>query len=40
MGGGVGAKKKVNDANRDLEGDVANWSDGFVIVNTKYSTKH
>lgn len=33
-------KKKVNDANRDLEGDVANWSDGFVIVNTKYSTKH
>ena len=32
-------KKKVNDANGDLEGDVANWSGGFIIVNTKYATK-
>ena len=33
-------KKKVNDANGDLEGDIANWSNGFIIMNTKYATKH
>ena len=36
----VQKKKRVNDAIRDLVGDVANWSDGFIIVNTKYATKH
>ena len=33
-------KKKVNDANGDLEGNIANWSNGFIIINTKYATKH